>query len=142
MRISDWSSDVCSSDLHGPDGQPYDDLAEMSRRAIAAAEVTGIGITQLPVLYGYGGFGAQKAGEGQRRFLNDPSRLLRIVETLKAAYEGDAQVRVGIAPQSLRARSEEHTSELQSLMRISYAVFCLKKKTYYPHIPRQDPEPQ
>src|SRR3546814_11898534 len=78
MRISDWSSDVCSSDLHGPDGQPYDDLAEMSRRAIAAAEVTGIGITQLPVLYGYGGFGAQKAGEGQRRFLNDPSRLLQI----------------------------------------------------------------
>src|SRR3546814_3070452 len=147
MRISDWSSDVCSSDLlyvemleagytavgefhylhHGPDGQPYDDLAEMSRRAIAAAEVTGIGITQLPVLYGYGGFGAQKAGEGQRRFLNDPSRLLRIVETLKEAYEGDAQVRVGIAPHSLRAvtpetlaeavmglaRSEEHTSALQ-----------------------------
>src|SRR3546814_2735097 len=89
MRFSDWSSAVCSSDLtgvgefhylhHDPDGQPYDGLAEMSRRAIAAAEVTGIGITQLPVLYGYGGFGAQKAGEGQRRFLNDPSRLLRIV---------------------------------------------------------------
>src|SRR3546814_20417102 len=118
MRISDWSSDVCSSDLlyvemleagytavgefhylhHGPDGQPYDALAEMSRRAIAAAEVTGIGITQLPVLYGYGGFGAQKAGEGQRSFLNDPSRLLRLVETLKAAYEGDAQVRVGPPP--------------------------------------------
>src|SRR3546814_15770491 len=75
----------------------------MSRRAIAAAEVTGIGITQLPVLYGYGGFGAQKAGEGQKRFLNDPSRLLRLVETLKAAYEGDAQVRVGIVPHSLRA---------------------------------------
>src|SRR3546814_14342025 len=79
----------------------------MSRLAIAAAEVTGIGITQLPVLYGYGGFGAQKAGEGQRRFLNDPSRLLRIVEPLKAAYEGDAQVRVGIAPHSLRAVTPE-----------------------------------
>src|SRR3546814_7692121 len=99
---------------HGPDGRPYDDLAEMSRRAIAAAQAAGIGITQLPVLYGYGGFGPQKAGDGQRRFLNDPSRLLRIVETLQTSHEGDPQ------------RSEEHTSELQSLMRISYAVFCLK----------------
>src|SRR3546814_17677474 len=49
---------------HGPDGQPYDDLAEMSRRAIAAAEVTGLGITQLPVLYGYGGFGARSEERG------------------------------------------------------------------------------
>ncbi|HMA15198.1 MAG TPA: amidohydrolase family protein, partial [Kiloniellaceae bacterium] len=77
---------------HQPDGRPYDDLAEMSRRAVAAAKATGIGITQLPVLYGYGGFGGQKAGEGQRRFLNDPNRLLRIVETLKASHEGDPQV--------------------------------------------------
>src|SRR3546814_20738596 len=52
-----------------------------------------------------------KAGEGQRRFLNDPRRLLRIVETLKAAYEGDAQVRVGIAPHSLRAVTPEPLDE-------------------------------
>jgi formimidoylglutamate deiminase len=99
---------------HGPDGSPYDDLAEMSRRTIAAAAATGIGITQLPVLYGYGGFGAQKAGEGQRRFLNDPSRLLHIVETLKAAHAGDPQVRVGIAPHSLRAVTPETLDEVVS----------------------------
>ena len=97
---------------HGPDGRPYDDIAEMSRRTLAAATATGIGITQLPVLYGYGGFGVQKAGEGQRRFLNDPSRLLRIVETLRKSHEGDPQVRVGVAPHSLRAVTPETLDEV------------------------------
>ena len=97
---------------HGPDGRPYDDVAEMSRRTLAAADVTGIGITQLPVLYGYGGFGAQKAGEGQRRFLNDPNRLLRIVEALQAASQQNPQVRVGVAPHSLRAVTPETLDEV------------------------------
>lgn len=96
---------------HGPDGGPYDDLAEMSRRTIAAAKQTGIGITQLPVLYGYGGFGAQPAGSGQRRFLNNPNRLLSIVEKLKASHEGDSQVRIGMAPHSLRAVTLETLGE-------------------------------
>ncbi len=97
---------------HGPDGRPYDDIAEMSRRTLAAAETAGIGITQLPVLYGYGGFGAQKAGEGQRRFLNDPGGLLRIVEILKAASEQNPQVRIGVAPHSLRAVTPETLGEV------------------------------
>lgn len=97
---------------HGPDGRPYDDVAEMSRRTVAAAGTAGIGITQLPVLYGYGGFGAQKAGEGQRRFLNDPSGLLRIVEALQTAYEQNPQVRVGVAPHSLRAVTPETLDEV------------------------------
>ncbi|MEQ8354512.1 MAG: formimidoylglutamate deiminase [Kiloniellaceae bacterium] len=97
---------------HGPDGRPYDDVAEMSRRTLAAAAATGIGITQLPVLYGYGGFGAQKVGEGQRRFLNDPSSLLRIVEILKASHEDNRQVRVGVAPHSLRAVTPETLDEV------------------------------
>src|SRR3546814_8748554 len=45
----------------------------------------------------------------------------------------NAQVDVGTRRRRLQGRSEEHTSELQSLMRISYAVFCLKKKTTLPH---------
>ncbi len=97
---------------HGPDGGPYDDLAEMSRRTIAAAETTGIGITQLPVLYGYGGFGAETAGEGQRRFLNDPKRLLAIVEALQRSHEDDPQVRIGVAPHSLRAVTLETLDEV------------------------------
>ena len=96
---------------HGPDGHSYDDRAEMSRRTIAAAAETGIGITQLPVLYGYGGFGAQKAGEGQKRFLNDPKDLLAIIEALQKSHEGDPQVRVGLAPHSLRAVTLETLDE-------------------------------
>jgi len=88
---------------HGPDGRPYADLAEMSRRVIAAAKATGIGITQLPVLYGYGDFGGQMAGDGQRRFLNDPDRFLRLVDILMKENCGDPEVRIGIAPHSLRA---------------------------------------
>ncbi len=88
---------------HAPDGTPYDRLSEMSERVIAAASLTGIGLTQLPVLYGFGGFGGQPAGPGQRRFLNDPERFLRLVEALVEAAAGDPQIQVGIAPHSLRA---------------------------------------
>src|SRR3546814_1674818 len=48
------------------------------------------------------------------------------------ALRGEAELRVGERAVVLRPRSEEHTSELQSLMRISYAVFCLKKKKKRP----------
>ena len=95
---------------HGPDGSPYADLTEMSRRVIAAAKTTGIGITQLPVLYGYGDFGGQESGNGQRRFLNDPDRFLDLVEKLLKEYRGDPNVRVGIAPHSLRAVTPETLS--------------------------------
>src|SRR5689334_5278807 len=64
---------------HDPAGRPYADLAEMSERVLAAAKATGIGITHLPVLYNAGGFGRKPAGEGQRRFLNDPERFLRLI---------------------------------------------------------------
>src|SRR3546814_1013034 len=120
MRISDWSSDVCSSDLNG---QPYAQASLLSERIVAAAEKTGIGLTMLPVLYQYSGFGAQPPRADQQRFINTPEQLMALLETLRAAYPEGPQRRYGV-------RSEEHTSELQSLMRISSAVFCLKKKTH------------
>jgi formimidoylglutamate deiminase len=93
---------------HDPAGAPFADLAEMSRQVVAAAASTGIGITMLPVLYGYGGFGGAPAGEGQRRFLNDPARFLRIVEALLGERDAMAgQLQVGIAPHSLRAVTPE-----------------------------------
>jgi len=95
---------------HGPDGSPYDDLAEMSRRIFAAARATGIGLTHLPVLYGYGGFGGQAVGAGQRRFLNDPERYLRLLETLCGEDRSDGQLQIGIAPHSLRAVTLESLS--------------------------------
>src|SRR3546814_8444040 len=115
MRISDWSSDVCSSDLrHGhavdtlSDGR-RDVLEMMVRRLIGGIE-----------------HGVQPA-----RIVFHPARdlLVALVEIARLRRlvryqigEGDA---VGLTQRFFR--SEEHTSELQSLLRISYSVFCLKK---------------
>src|SRR3546814_3391682 len=100
MRISDWSSDVCSSDL---DGHP------------------------VP--------GARKARDADRHLSDDrrlprprPAGAIHLPRPAEAArlHADHLERRPDLgAPDR---RSEEHTSELQSLMRISYAVFCLKKK--------------
>ncbi len=92
---------------HDIDGRAYGDLAEMSERVLAAAKATGIGITHLPVLYDAGGFGGKPAGAGQRRFLNDPDRFLRLIEGLRSRHRDDRQIRIGIAPHSLRAVTPE-----------------------------------
>ena len=92
---------------HDPQGRPYRDLAEMSRRILGAARQTGIGLTHLPVLYGFGGFGGRPPGAAQRRFLNDPERLLQLIEAVLDEVRGDPQFRVGIAPHSLRAVTPE-----------------------------------
>ncbi|MFQ5785862.1 MAG: formimidoylglutamate deiminase [Alphaproteobacteria bacterium] len=97
---------------HAPDGRPYEDPAEMSARVIAAAQRTGIGITHLPVLYACGGFGGAPATEDQRRFLNDAGGFMRLVERLAAQHAGDGQVRIGIAPHSLRAVTRELLAEV------------------------------
>src|SRR3546814_3396368 len=86
MRISDWSSDVCSSDLR----------SNSQKQSL------------LEVIAG----GSE-----------DYSVVSQLLERGAPADFGDKYVVVEAF------RSEEHTSELQSLMRISYAVFCLKKKT-------------
>lgn len=88
---------------HGADGTPYAELGEMAFRIAAAAAQTGIGLTLLPALYGYAGFGAQSPAAGQRRFLNDPDRFLRLVERTRAAVASLPAAAVGIAPHSLRA---------------------------------------
>lgn len=96
---------------HGPDGVPYADRAETGKRLLAAARTAGLGITLLPVLYGYGGFGGQATGAQQRRFHNPPKDLLRIVEALLDEASGDPQFRVGLAPHSLRAVTPASLSE-------------------------------
>src|SRR3546814_8312163 len=96
LRISDWSSDVCSSDL--VDGLEHALAALLD--LLLAAEHLAVAVVVL-------------------------------------LHEGVRQVRRGVVDQveaqvgapGRRVRSEEHTSELQSLMRISYADFCLKKNT-------------
>src|SRR3546814_2098282 len=117
MRISDWSSDVCSSDLSAR--LRASRSATSYLRPIAAMNAGSIGDGSL-----------RTVGGGPIR--SDPCAY----GTFRAARES-----LSGASHSVRAsnhrRSEEHTSELQSLMRISYAVFCLKKKNthiYYTHI--------
>src|SRR3546814_6522386 len=118
MRISDWSSDVCSSDLV-PEGMPSILVHE---RLMAEDLLTGaIDVppegSVLPDSYDF------ERGETRAAVLARMQSAMR--SYLAEAWKARAS---GIAVKSPQ-RSEEHTSELQSLMRISYAVFCLKKKT-------------
>src|SRR3546814_9287666 len=114
MRISDWSSDVCSSDLD-------DSFCGMCARSIRHADAPsrrgrsycrcGCATNSLP----------RRLHLGQQRV----QHLVGILAfDLQLRRQRDAVAQRGLGD----VRSEEHTSELQSLMRISYAVFCLKKK--------------
>src|SRR3546814_8059313 len=147
MRISDWSSDVCSSDLAGvrrdggrlpaahPDHlRPLDRLRgvellsvllQLRRRSAdrmnvavhhAGGHIEGF---EVPI---HGSLGAPL-------LLGGASRGLAIVNGTLAAAIG-LGLQQWIAGIVVWARSEEHTSELQSLMRTSYADFCSKKKTH------------
>ncbi|SAL52350.1 N-formimino-L-glutamate deiminase [Caballeronia arvi] len=90
---------------HAPDGQRYGNPAELAGRVVQAASDTGIGMTMLPVLYQYSGFGAQAPRDDQRRFINTPEGLLRIIDALRRAHPERGDVRYGVAPHSLRAVS-------------------------------------
>lgn len=102
---------------HHTGGAPYGDVAELSRRIMAAAQETGIGLTHLPVLYSYGGAGGQPLAGGQLRFGNSVDRFAQIVEECRSAVKalpGDAVV--GMAPHSLRATSP---SDLRNALRLA-----------------------
>jgi formimidoylglutamate deiminase len=93
-----------------PDGVMYARPAETAERVIAAARLTGIGVTMLPVLYSYSGFGELALKPEQQRFKTDAQDVLRIVEALEP--QRDAQVEVGVAPHSLRAASVTQIGEV------------------------------
>src|SRR3546814_5297769 len=107
MRISDWSSDVCSSDLARGDGK--DGHLVLFRRPFVHALLERLHAQDR------GQLEAADAG-ALENFLKESSEGAVIKGMLTAGSTAG------------KSRSEEHTSELQSLMRISYAVFCLKKK--------------
>src|SRR3546814_1603656 len=111
MRISDWSSDVCFSDLPAHQRIERGTIAGVDHREQRHRRY----------LRGISG--------GHRSFDRlDPCSPIGVEEP--ALEEDDAQIDhlLGFVRCPEAVRSEEHTSELQSLMRISYAVFCLKKK--------------
>jgi len=93
-----------------PDGAMYPRPAETAERVIAAARLTGIGMTMLPVLYSYSGFGDIALKPEQQRFRTDAQDVLRIVEALEP--QRDAQVEIGVAPHSLRAASVTQIDEI------------------------------
>ncbi|NNF77813.1 MAG: formimidoylglutamate deiminase [Rhizobiales bacterium] len=95
---------------HQPDGQPYDNLAEMAHRIQAAAAQTGIGLTMLPVFYANGGFGGQPVGGAQMRFSNDVERYLKLRQTIVVSGRDG----LGAAPHSLRAVTPETLSDVAS----------------------------
>src|SRR3546814_10497510 len=117
MRISDWSSDVCSSDLiHQTTLCQHDDLL-----AVRKFDQVGARLDLGPLVI------------GQRRDLDLAVEMADVAHDRHRLHRshmfgGDDVGVAGRGAKDVGARSEEHTSELQSLMRISYAVFCLKKK--------------
>ena len=92
---------------HDADGRSYADIGEMAARIAAASAETRIGLTLLPSFYAYGGFGGAPPSPGQRRFLNDPDRFLKLVERCHAIVADLPATQVGIAPHSLRAVTPE-----------------------------------
>ena len=97
---------------HQPDGTRYDDPAHLAHAMIRAAQKTGIGITMLPVLYAYSGFGNQEPEDGQKRFLHTTDSYLDLIHDLYTTYKDDPLVRIGIAFHSLRAVSPDMISEV------------------------------
>jgi formimidoylglutamate deiminase len=93
-----------------PDGHMYPRASETAQRVIAAARHTGIGITMLPVLYSYAGFGEQPLRPEQARFRTDARDVLKIIGELEPLR--DAHVEVGVAPHSLRAASVAQIREV------------------------------
>src|SRR3546814_7623221 len=108
MCMSDWSSDVCSSDLSKSSSARS--LSTFSTPSLVSASLSRV-----------------CEAASTKRF----SKRLSLI----SAWRSDASPWVTLTKSytTRRSRSEEHTSELQSLMRISYAVFCLKKKNTNQH---------
>ncbi len=91
---------------HQPGGAPYAALDELSQRIFAAAELTGIGLTHLPVLYTYGGVQQQALEGGQLRFGNSVDRFVELVDHCRKSLPHKDSA-IGIAPHSLRATSPD-----------------------------------
>src|SRR3546814_2377362 len=109
VRISDWSSDVCSSDLIGSLSETID-AVNMAHRA------------------GYTSVMSHRSGETEDTTIADLAVALNCGQIKTGSASRSDRIAKYNQLLRIEERSEEHTSELQSLMRISYAVFCLKKK--------------
>src|SRR3546814_2245000 len=119
MRISDWSSDVCSSDL----------VAHVRPRLVPILRMPDSGEWQIDTTPLAHQLEARHPGE---RSIVPPDAadafVCHLIEDFADEWVTKMMFHYRWTDDATADRSEEHTSELQSLMRISYAVFCLKKK--------------
>src|SRR3546814_9729428 len=121
MRISDWSSDVCSSDLS----------LRFKRATVDTTLNRKDGKPPIAVSF------SMRDDNGEWKVWDIKAENISLVLNFRTQI--DAEIKKSSIPAVIERlnngqRSEEHTSELQSLMRISYAVFCLKKKNHIQHI--------
>lgn len=105
---------------HAPDGRPYANAAAMSHALIEAAQVAGIRLTLLPVLYMTGGFDGRALAERQRRFGHDAGAYLRLLDTLRAMEGG--LLRIGCALHSLRAVPPEAMCEVIAALPVASRI--------------------
>src|SRR3546814_8873133 len=105
MRISDWSSDVCSSDLSASSGRP-------------SPPAPSTDLFSAPV----------DCTKYTCRSVSPPDLVSSTSDSSNTGVSTGRKPKRSKVRRIVSSRSEKHTSELQSLMRISYAVFCLKKK--------------
>src|SRR3546814_3797866 len=143
MRISHWSSDVCSSDLLLPrgyrdNGRKTISLRELTRLRLLTLAPNSLFRNHLEDALRANGIAADLSYE-----FTHAGTLIAMVE---AGLGAGILPRIAVPRTTARAvlasrgrRSEEHTSELQSLMRTSYAVFCLKKKKKNQHTTTPNP---
>src|SRR3546814_8407957 len=123
MRIGDGSSDVCSSDLRRPSRRRHGAVQQEGGVHVGDGSAVGFGAA------------AQRHALCIGRHLVDDAGTFQPVSREDIAQKPDSRLAEAVVDpdrarrhdEKIAERSEEHTSELQSLMRISYAVFCLKK---------------
>src|SRR3546814_2584458 len=131
MRISDWSSDVCSSDLGAPQRRRLEHGTELEVGEVRRADGEGVALdVEVDLQQGAARRvrgQLEEARGGARRDRQPGEHGQAPVAAAGPALGVVAADRAGGRPRvGARQRSEEHTSELQSLMRVSYAVFCFK----------------
>jgi formimidoylglutamate deiminase len=100
---------------HDVSGALYGNIGELAERIAAAAQVSGIGLTLLPVFYAHAGFGGRAPDPGQRRFINSIDGFSKLLEASRRAVAGLPGSVVSVAPHSLRAVTPEQLDAMVAL---------------------------
>jgi len=120
---------------HKVNGSNHTTLSAMAEAIFKAAKTSGIGLTMLPVLYQFAGFGAQTPSDGQKRFINSTAQFNQLVSDCFKLSEQYANTNVGIAPHSLRAVDKKSLKQAVDHVRNIHA-----KAPIHIHIAEQQKE--